>query len=80
MPGNESFRSLSLSWLGMLNDRNGAGTGGFGSWYVEDRLGVSPPNDLDEALSGKVRDGVLAMEGITGPPSFREAKACSRTW
>lgn len=39
----ESLRSLSLNWLGMLSDRKGVGTGGFGSWKLEDRRGVSPP-------------------------------------
>ena len=60
MLGIESFRSLSLSWLGMLKDRSG-GPVGFGNWSVDKRLGVSPPNDLVEEWSGKVKEGVFAV-------------------
>lgn len=80
MLGIESLRSLSLSWLGMLRERSG-GPSGFGNWRVDERLGVSPPNDLVDEWSGKLNEGVLTADSkMPEPPSFLEGGACSLAW
>ncbi|MBE3046681.1 hypothetical protein IMZ48_29950 [Candidatus Bathyarchaeota archaeon] len=80
MLGIESFRSPSLSWLGMLKERIG-GPAGLGSWSVDDRLGVSPPNDLVDEWSGKLNEGVFAAAN-KGPPagSLLYGGTCSLAW
>lgn len=82
MLGSESFRSLSLSWLAMLKERSG-GPGGFGNWRVDERLGVSPPNDLEDEWSGKLNEGVCAADNNARPPppsSLLEGRVCSLAW
>lgn len=80
MLGIESFRSLSLSWLGMLTERIG-GPVGLGNWSVDVRLGVSPPRDLEDEWSGKLNEGVLAAANKGAPPVSRlDGGTCSLAW